>query len=106
MDTFGNLANPGKQQRDFFNLIFWYKNESVTETKCRMYDEKKTKSIMNLIPDKSSLLEHLKLANLHMEAMYRTKHHNPSSCWKRLEGTKRSSNTCVVFDIKIATMSV
>ena len=69
LDTFGNLANPGSNvevAQKFFQKILYSgkKNESVTETRCRMYNQQKTKSSMNLIPDKSSLLQNLKSSNL------------------------------------------
>ena len=69
MDTFGNLANPESNleaAQEFFQTILYSgrKNETVAETRCRMYDQQETKSSMNLIPDKSSLLEYLKRSNL------------------------------------------
>ena len=69
LDTFGNLANPESNlqaAQEFFQTILYSrkKNESVTEKRCRMYEQQKTKSSMNLIPDKISLLEHLKRSNL------------------------------------------
>ena len=69
LETFGNLANPESNleaAEELFKTMLYSgkKNESVTETRCRMYSEQKTKSSMNLIPDKSSLLEHLKRSNL------------------------------------------
>ena len=39
-------------------------NESITQTQCRMYSEQKTKSSTNLIPDESSLMEHVKQATI------------------------------------------
>ena len=69
LETFGSLANPESNleaAEELFKTMLYSgkKNESVTETTCRMYSEQKTKSSMNLIPDKSSLLEHLKRSNL------------------------------------------
>ena len=69
LDTFGNLANPESNleaAQEFFQTILYSgkKNESVTEARCQMYDQQKTKSSMNVIPHKSSLLGHLKRSNL------------------------------------------
>ena len=69
LDTFRNLdefENNLQAAQELFQTILYFGkiNESVTKAKCRMYDRQKTKSSMNLIPDKSSLLEHLKRANL------------------------------------------
>ena len=41
-------------------------NESIAETRSRMYEKQKQKSSSNLIPDQSSLYEHLNRAKLQM----------------------------------------
>ena len=48
----------------FFRQLFIVEknNETVTQTRCRMYDQQKQKASANLIPDQSSLTEHLRRA--------------------------------------------
>ena len=50
----------------FFQTIIYARKEkeTSTETRCRVYLKQKTKSSKNLIPDESSIMEHLKRVNL------------------------------------------
>ena len=73
------------------------------------YHQLKTKSSMNLIPDKSSLLERLKRSNLQTYIQKQCTEQNiimPVLTANRLGGTRRWNNTCLVFDITVATMTV
>ena len=51
-----------KSTKTFFQTIMFpvKDNESIVETRSQMYKKQKQKSSSNLIPNQSSLLEHLK----------------------------------------------
>ena len=50
----------------FFKTIMYAgkEKESITQTRCRMFMKRNIESNTNLIPDKGSIMEHLKRTNL------------------------------------------
>ena len=61
LNIFGNIADPENDPstaKKFFQTILYSikRGKSIIGTRCQMYNQQKSKSSMNLIPDKSANL--------------------------------------------------
>ena len=61
-----NSESNVQQASELFQTVLYSgkKDETITQTRCRMYTKQMIKSSANLIPDVSSAMEHLKRAVL------------------------------------------